>query len=50
MLAEIKNTVINTALVNQWLAAHVSGVRDYSLKLWSVYVLLLWEKHQNIYS
>lgn len=50
MLAEIKNTAINTALVNQWLAAHVSGVRDYSLKLWSVYVLLLWEKHQNIYS
>jgi asparagine synthase (glutamine-hydrolysing) len=48
MLAEAGRTPINTTLVNHWLAAHVSGSRDYSLKLWAVYVLLLWTIEKNI--
>ena len=48
MLAEAGRTPINTTLVNHWLAAHVSGSRDYSLKLWAVYVLLLWIREKNI--
>lgn len=48
MLADLENTVINTTLVNQWLSAHASGARDYSLKLWTVFVLLLWTREKNI--
>lgn len=48
LLKENKNTVINTNLVNQWLNEHVSGIRDNSFKLWSVYVMFLWKTSRNI--
>ena len=48
MIMELRNSSINTALVNQWLDAHISGARDYSMKLWTTYVLLLWTRQQNI--
>lgn len=45
LINETGKTAICTSRINRMLDEHISGVRDNSLKLWSVFVLFLWKQN-----